>query len=177
MTRPADYTSLFRSIADAALRCGTEKDPSRLPDLVRIISANFSALGARAVSVIANDLERPLGDTGAKALRAYPTLAALRDRAIAARDADEDPRANAHLSTDDVRVLLLALVTYSIGRRTYIVGSTCGHVRAYADALTSQDRQAVVAEIDAFARRWGMIGDDFDDREWRNLQAFLATVA
>ncbi|HSK48166.1 MAG TPA: hypothetical protein VLA05_09220 [Coriobacteriia bacterium] len=177
MTRPTDYTRLFRETADAALRCGTEKDPSRIPDLVRIISANFDALGARAVSVIANDLERSLYDTGTEALRSYPALATLRDRAIAARDAGEDPRARATLSSHDVRVLLLALVTYSIGRQTYIVASTCGHVRSYGHVLTSKDRQAVIAEIDAHGRRWGTIGADFDDREWRHLQVFLATAA
>jgi hypothetical protein len=177
MTLPADYTGLFCSIADAALRCGSEKDPSRLPDLVRIIDTNFGALGRRAVSVIANDLENPFRSEREDALRASPALAALRDRAIAARDADLDPQAKAVLSTDDVRVLLLALVTYSIGRRTYIVGSTCGFVRRYADVLTPQDRQAVIAEIDAFGARWGQIGDDFDDDAWRDLQAFLAAPA
>jgi len=171
MRRTADYTDLFRSIADAALRCGTEKDPSRLPDLVRIISANFDALDARAISVIASDLERP-----PDALRTYPALAALRDRAIAARNANENPRAKANLSRDDVRTLLRALVTYSIGRRSYIVGSTCDHVRSYADVLTDDDRRAIIAEIDAYGRRWGVIGDVSDDREWRSLQAYLATT-
>lgn len=68
--------------------------------------------------------------------------------------------------------LLISVVRYGVGRRTYIVGDTVNAVAAVADRLSPNTRQVIVRDI-AEALDRDAAGDPWDVREWERLHRLL----
>lgn len=77
------------------------------------------------------------------------------------------------VTPDDMWLLLLSTIRYSLGRSSYIV-STCrilyDNYKAY---LTIEQRRQIAREVDAELRRcedrWTTLGMEVDHRTWRQL--------
>lgn len=72
------------------------------------------------------------------------------------------------MTPQDRGTLLIGAVRYALGRRTYVVSTTCRIARAALRELDDGSRGVIARDIrEALAR--GRCGDEIDDRDWRNL--------
>ena len=81
------------------------------------------------------------------------------------------------VSNSDLYTLLHCTVGYAFGRRTYITGLVADTVRRYWPALSNDQRTTLIknlrADIGAYDLTGRTIGDQCDDRGWRNLIVFM----
>lgn len=70
---------------------------------------------------------------------------------------------------EDISMILVSAERYALGRRTYIVGWTCGIIRKNLHLLSDKDRQVMIRDIENAIN----YGDDCDKSEWLNLLKIL----
>lgn len=84
---------------------------------------------------------------------------------------------DATVSNSDLYTLVHCAINYALGRRTYITELVANTVRRYWSALSNDQRNTLIknlrADIGAYDLAGRTIGDQCDDRGWRNLLVFM----
>lgn len=77
------------------------------------------------------------------------------------------------VKTEDIWVMLLSTIRYSMGRRSYIVGLCGALYDRYQDALTVQQRAQIAIEIEKeleLSEKLGKtLGDRMDHGTWKEM--------
>jgi hypothetical protein len=73
--------------------------------------------------------------------------------------------------------MLLCAMRYCMGRRSYAVRSCCDYLRAHWREIDPRTRATMRRDLDDELRRYrelgATMGDDFDERAWASLLAFM----
>jgi len=81
------------------------------------------------------------------------------------------------VSNSDLYTMLHCAIGYAFGRRTYITGLVSDTVQRYWPALSNDQRHTLTnnlrSDIADYDRAERLIGDQCDDRGWRNLIVFM----
>ncbi len=81
------------------------------------------------------------------------------------------------VSNSDLYTLLHCAIGYAFGRRTYITELVADTVRRYWAALSDDQRTTLTknlrSDVASYDRTGSSIGDQCDDRGWRNLLVFM----
>lgn len=81
------------------------------------------------------------------------------------------------ITHDDLFLLLVGQVRYSLGRSSYIVGVACEQVRRYWRHLDAGEREIVqrdvVEELARYERMGRSCGMDMDHAEWMRLVGWM----
>lgn len=85
---------------------------------------------------------------------------------------------DATVSNSDLFTMLHCCIGYAFGRRTYITGLVADTVRRYWPALSDDQRTTLTHNLRGDIRDYDRpprrsIGDQCDDRGWRNLLVFM----
>lgn len=80
----------------------------------------------------------------------------------------------------DLFSFLHCSINYALGRQTYVVGVVCDQVMKYWTRLAASEQHTLLrnlkADIESYDRAGRKIGDDCDDKAWRNLLAFITKM-
>lgn len=82
------------------------------------------------------------------------------------------------IATDDwTGFMLLCALRYCMGRQSYAVSVCCDFLRNHWQEIDAKTRatmrRGVAEELARYERMGATMGADFDDRDWRNLLAFM----
>ena len=84
---------------------------------------------------------------------------------------------DATVSNSDLYTMVHCAINYALGRRTYITGLVADTVRRYWAALSDDQRTTLTknlrTDVGAYDLAGRSIGDQCDDRGWRNLLVFM----
>lgn len=84
---------------------------------------------------------------------------------------------DATVSNSDLYTMVHCTINYALGRRTYITGLVADTVRRYWAALGDDQRITLTknlrSDVAGYDRAGRSIGDQCDDRGWRNLLVFM----
>lgn len=72
--------------------------------------------------------------------------------------------------TLDEEIVLSCAVRYTLGGRTYAVGSVCSELMKHEKQLDWNTKERISNEIQAYQDEHGQAGDDFDDKEWNYIK-------
>lgn len=82
------------------------------------------------------------------------------------------------MSVDDLWVMIVSTIRYSLGRATYMPGWACEIYQRYKIHLTPDRRKQIYdevrGEIDRAERNDKLLGMDFDHKQWKKLVAKIA---
>ena len=77
----------------------------------------------------------------------------------------------------DEELMLISAVRYALGRRTYIVSTTCNFVKSVQKKLSDNCINIIIRDIeetmDMYHRSGHLCGDACDERDWEKLLEFL----
>lgn len=73
------------------------------------------------------------------------------------------------MTPQDRGTILIGAVRYALGRRTYVVSDTCRIVRSALHEVSDADRAIIGRDIRQAIVPGRSLGDDCDDREWRDM--------
>lgn len=78
------------------------------------------------------------------------------------------------ISLDEAFLFLVSAVRYALGRKSYIVGWTCGQVRSIAPRLKPHQQVVLIRSImDYGQRHGGDYGSKWDKDSWLDLVGWL----
>lgn len=67
-------------------------------------------------------------------------------------------------------IVLACAFRYALGRQTYVVGSVCYELKRHYPNLNKSFKERTVREIIEYYDKYGNLGHEIDEREWRNIQ-------
>jgi hypothetical protein len=81
------------------------------------------------------------------------------------------------ITQDDLFTVVVALVRYSLGRRSYVVGQACDLVKHYGPMLAPGElevvRRDIAEELNRTESRNATLGDKCDHESWKRLVAWI----
>jgi hypothetical protein len=82
---------------------------------------------------------------------------------------------NLTVANNDLWILLLSCIRYSVGCRTYMTSLAPELVQKYSEALTDAQIAQMAEEIKEVIRLWGTdLDDDCDIQNWRDFDAWCS---
>jgi hypothetical protein len=76
-----------------------------------------------------------------------------------------------NVKNDDLRILLLGIFRYSLGRRSYMPGYAVEMIKRYQKSLLKEDWKQFVDEIESF-KSSGCLGEACDIQTWINFKEY-----
>lgn len=86
---------------------------------------------------------------------------------------ENTPSPTVTISLKDAYLFLVSAVSYSLGRRTYLVRWACDQVHAIAPKLEPAQREILIRDIEEHGESGLSYGTSGDKREWLSLLEWL----
>lgn len=77
------------------------------------------------------------------------------------------------LTPEEIQILLLYAMRYTMGRATYAVGEMCGLIQDQWPNIPPATRSLLLRDLKSEVQSDRPLGHDFDRRNWESLLEFM----